>query len=166
MKFKFLTLIAVVSLFSLTSCGGGKKTDKPAETSAKQEVKKEEPKVSSTKIDLTAPTMNNQGVGKYKDIKVADKVDETMAAKGKEMYKNKCTACHKFKKRYIGPALKGVTQRRSAAWIMNMVTNAKEMLEKDPVAKALITEYHAPMAQQDMNDDEVKALYEYLRTKN
>jgi len=168
MKLKFLTIIAVSALLTLSSCGGEKKKDSPAEKApAKQEVKKEEVKTpTSTKIDLTAPTLDNQGIGKYKDVKVSDKIDEALAVKGKAIYKSNCTACHKIKKRYIGPALKGVTKRRSAAWIMNMVTNAKEMLEKDPVAKALITEYHAPMAQQNLTDEQVKSLYEYLRTKN
>ena len=168
MKMKFLTL-AIVSLF-LTGCGGNKKDDakttkEEVKQEVKQEVKKEEPKTTS-KIDLTKPTLDDQGIGKYKNVKVSDKIDEALAAKGKEIYKANCTACHKFKKRYIGPALKGVTKRRSAAWIMNMITNTKEMLEKDPVAKALIAEYHAPMAQQSLTDEQVRALYEYLRTKN
>ncbi len=166
MKLKFLTIAIIVAAFTLTSCGGEKKKDTP--TPAKQEVKKETPKkeaTTSNKIDLTAPTLDNQGIGKFKNVKIADKIDDAMAEKGHQIYKTNCTACHKIKKRYIGPGLKDITKRRSAAWIMNMVTNAKEMLEKDPIAKALITEYHAPMAQQNLKDDEVRALYEYLRTK-
>lgn len=163
MKLKFLTLVALGALF-VTSCGGGAKKDGDAKAPVKQEAPKKAA-TTSQKIDLTAPTLDNQGIGKYKDVKVADKIDDAKVAKGKEIFKTNCTACHKIKKRYIGPGLKGVTERRSAAWIMNMVTNAKEMLEKDPVAKALITEYHAPMAQQNLNDEEVYALYEYLRTK-
>jgi len=168
MNFKFLTLITVVALFSLTSCGGEKKTDKPVEkATTKHEVKKEAQKnESSKKIDLTAPTLDNKGIGPIKSVKLGDKIDEAMAAKGKEVYKANCTACHKFKKRYIGPALKGITQRRSPEWIMNMVMNTTEMLAKDPVAKALIAEYNAPMAQQSLKEDEVRAIVEYFRTKN
>lgn len=167
MKLKFLTVVAFGALL-MTSCGGSD-TKKTVETKTptKKEVKVATPKKesTSTKIDLTAPTLDNQGIGKYKDVKVAAEIDDAKVAKGKEIYKTNCTACHKIKKRYIGPGLKGVTERRSAAWIMNMVTNAKEMLEKDPIAKALITEYHAPMAQQNLSDEDVYALYEYLRTK-
>ncbi len=169
MKLKFLTL-AIVALF-LTSCGGSKKdtpktTNSDTKTEVKQEVKKETTKVTDTKIDLTKPTLDNKGIGKYKNVKIDAKIDEALAEKGKAIYKANCTACHKIKKRYIGPALKGVTKLRSPEWIMNLITNTKEMLEKDPVAKALISEYHAPMAQQSLKDDEVRALYEYLRTKN
>ena len=115
---------------------------------------------------MEAPTLDNKGIGKYKNVQISDKIDEALVVKGKEIYKTHCTACHKINKRYIGPPLKGITKLRSPEWIMNMVTNSKEMLEKDPVAKALITEYHAPMAQQTLTDEEVRSLYEYLRTKN
>ena len=167
MKLKFLTIVALGALL-MTSCGGDtKKEDNTSKTPAKQEVKKETPKPAetATKIDLDAPTLDKQGIGRFKDVKIAEKIDDAMAEKGHQIFKTNCTACHKFKKRYVGPALKGVTKIRSAAWIMNMVTNAKEMLEKDPIAKALITEYHAPMAQQNLTDEQVRALYEYLRTK-
>ena len=167
MKFKFL-IVTALALF-LSSCGG-KKEDKTttSKEEVKQEVKKETPKKEalSTKIDLTKPTLNDKGIGKFKSVKISDKIDQAMAEKGHTIYKANCTACHKIKKRYIGPALKGVTKRRSPEWIMNMITNTKEMLEKDPVAKALIAEYHAPMAQQQLKDDEVRAIVEYLRTKN
>ena len=142
MKFKFLTLVTLIALF-LSSCGDAKKDDKPSEAPAKEEVKTESNKEATTseKIDLDAPTLDNKGIGPIKSLTL-DAIDEAMVAKGKEIYKINCTACHKIKKRYIGPALNGVTKRRSPEWIMNMILNADEMLKNDPVAKALITEYN------------------------
>lgn len=166
MKFKFLTLLIVVSLLA-TSCGNTKKEDKHNSESIKKEVQKESPKkekVTSSKMDLTAPTLDNKGIGPIKNVTLAA-IDEKMVAKGKELYKTNCTACHKFKKRYIGPALKGITERRSPEWIMNMMLNADEMLAKDPVAKALIAEYNAPMAQQQISKDDARSILEYFRTK-
>ncbi len=163
MKIKFLTIV-LISLF-LTSCGGEKKQDTSKKEEVKTEVKKETPKVETSKIDLTAPTLDNKGIGPIKNLKLGA-IDKKMVEKGKEIYKANCTACHKIKKRYIGPALKGITKIRSPEWIMNMIMNTTEMLEKDPVAKALITEFNAPMAQQHLKEDEVRAILEYLRTKN
>jgi mono/diheme cytochrome c family protein len=166
MKLKFLSL-AVFSLL-LFSCGGEKKKDQPKSVEeTKQEVKKEEAnsETSSTKIDINASYPDNKGIGPVKSVKLGE-IDEKLVAKGKELYKANCTACHKIKKRYIGPGLKGITQRRSPEWIMNMIMNSKEMLEKDPIAKALIAEYNAPMAQQQLKEEEVRAILEYLRTKN
>jgi len=162
MKFKFLTLLIVVALLA-TSCGNTKKEDKPSS----EPIKKETPKQNSasSKIDLTAPTLENKGIGPIKTIELTA-IDDKLVAKGKELYKTNCTACHKFKKRYIGPGLKGVTERRSPEWIMNMILNTKEMLENDVVAKALIAEYNAPMAQQQLSKDDARAILEYFRTKN
>lgn len=166
MKLKFLTIALILVAFTLASCGGEKKKDSPSKTPIKQEVKKEEPKKVevSTKTDLMAPTLDNKGIGPIKNVKLGA-IDDAMVSKGKELFKANCTACHKIKKRYIGPALKGITKRRSPEWIMNMIMNSMEMLEKDPVAKALIAEYNASMAQQQIPEKDVRAILEYLRTK-
>jgi mono/diheme cytochrome c family protein len=164
MKFKLLTLLTAIAL-TFSSCGDGKKSDKPAPK--QNEVKKTEPKkaeTTSTKMDLTAPTLDNKGIGPVKDVKLGA-IDNKMAEEGKALYKTNCTACHKFKKRYIGPGLKGITERRSPEWIMNMILNTDEMLKKDPIAKALIAEYNAPMAKQQISEKEARAILEYFRTK-
>lgn len=166
MKFKFLILTTVIALF-ISSCGD-KKKDKltESEAPATEEVKKEPVKeiATSEKIDLMAPTLDNKGIGPIKNLTL-NAIDDNMVAKGKEVFKGNCTACHKIKKRYIGPALGSITERRSPEWIMNMILNADEMLKKDPVAKALIAEYNAPMAQQQISEEEARAILEYLRTK-
>ena len=165
MNFKTVTLTLLVVAFTLTSCGEEKK-DAPVKEETKKEVKKEAPKqeASSDKMDLTAPTLDNKGIGPIKEVKLGA-IDDALVAKGKEVFKANCTACHKIKKRYIGPPMKDVIKRRSPEWIMNMILNSTEMLEKDPVAKALITEYNAPMAQQQIAEKDVRAILEYLRTK-
>ena len=168
MKLKILTLATLVALF-ISSCLDSKKKDNPteSETPTTEEVKTEPIKevATSEKIDLNAPTLDNKGIGPIKSVTLAA-IDDTMVAKGKELFKINCTACHKFKKRYIGPGLNGITERRSPEWIMNMILNADEMLKKDPVAKALIAEYNAPMAQQQVSEEEARAILEYFRTKN
>ena len=67
----------------------------------------------------------------------------------------------------MGPALKGVTERRSPECIMNMAMNQEEMIQKDPIAKALLIEYNgAPRANQNITEEEARAMLEYFRTKN
>ena len=73
--------------------------------------------------------------------------------KGKTLFEAKCSACHKAEERYVGPALKGVTTRRSAEWIMNMILNPAEMLEKDATAKELLAEYMTQMTFQNVTQD-------------
>ncbi|MGZ3803003.1 MAG: c-type cytochrome [Pseudobdellovibrionaceae bacterium] len=86
-----------------------------------------------------------------------------MAASGKTLFESKCVACHKIETKYIGPALKGVTNRRRPEWIMNMILNPDEMIQKDETAKALIKIYLAPMANQSLKPDEARMVLEYFR---
>ena len=70
-----------------------------------------------------------------------------------------------MEKRFIGPSPKGILERRTAAWTMNMILNPEEMVQKDPMAKKLLIEYNgSPMANQNLTEDEARAVLEYFRT--
>jgi len=155
MKIKFLSLVFIASLL-LVSCGRDAKKDKPATT----------PKVEKPAVEkVAADPMLDKGVGPVKSVTIGP-LDQALADKGHAIFKAKCTACHKISKRYIGPALKGITKRQSAEWIMNMILNPEVMIVKNATAKALLAEYNAPMANQHLTQDEARAIYEYFRTKN
>ena len=154
MKLKFIT-VCVMAL-AMTSCGEDKAKK---ETAAPQQ---EEAKVAVENVD----PMSNRGIGPISSVTLGE-IDPTMAAEGEVVFKAKCTACHKITKKFVGPALKGVTQRRSSEWIMNMAMNPEEMIKKDPIAQKLLIEYNgAPMANQNITEVEARALLEYFRTKN
>ena len=159
MKIKQLTLIAAIS-FAVVSCGGAEKVENttPAETVV-EEVAEEAPVA-----DTDASNMDNKGVGPITSLELGE-LDNTLAETGKELYKTNCTACHKFGKKYIGPALKGITTRRSPEWIMNMMLNPEVMVVEDPIAKALLEEYSAPMSNQQLSEDDARAILEFFRSK-
>lgn len=109
--------------------------------------------------------MDNNGVGPFKDVTFSDAIDPEMAAAGEAKFNAICTACHMVDKRLIGPALEGVYERRSAAWVMNIIINPDVMLKEDPIAKALLKEYNnAIMLNQNLSEEDTKAVAEYLRT--
>ena len=153
MKLKFIT-VCVMAL-AMASCGEDKaKKETPA---AKQE--------ESKPVDNVDP-MSNKGIGPISSVTLGE-IDPTLAAEGEVVFKAKCTACHKLSKKFVGPALKGVTQRRSPEWIMNMAMNPEEMIQKDPIAQKLLIEFNgAPMANQNITEEEARAILEYFRTKN
>ena len=65
----------------------------------------------------------------------------------------------------IGPAMKGVYDRRSPELVLNMLLNTNEMLQKDAIAKALLKEYNnALMINHNLSEEDAKAVAEYLRT--
>jgi mono/diheme cytochrome c family protein len=111
--------------------------------------------------------VNNKdiGIGPIKSVTL-NAIDESLAAKGKEVFKAKCSACHKIKKKYVGPALLGVTKRREPEWIMNMIMNPEKMIVENDTAKALLTKFLAPMANQSINKEDARAILEYFRLRD
>jgi mono/diheme cytochrome c family protein len=103
-----------------------------------------------------------KGVGPVQEQKL-DPLDLQLATQGKEIFINKCSACHKLGERYVGPALKDTTKRRTPEWIMNMILNPQEMTQKDPTAQALLEEYLMQMPFQNVSTAEARAILEYFR---
>lgn len=152
--------ILVVSALLIISCGGKEEKAKKFQYNAKPSVKKIE---KTAKVEIPID-MNNKGIGPIKHLEFND-IDNTLVAQGKASFSQKCTACHYTEKKSTGPALKGVYKRRSPEWVMNLMLNPDEMLKKDPIAMALLKEYNnTVMLNQQLTNDEARAIAEYLRT--
>jgi len=151
MKLKVLVLAIIVAFAS--SCGGGEKKA-GTNSESKEEVKEE----------IEVDPMQDKGIGPVTSITLGE-IDETLAIEGKALFASKCSACHKISKRFVGPALLGVTERRTPEWIMNMILNPEKMVAENPIAKKLLAEYLSPMANQSLTEPEARAILEYFRTK-
>jgi mono/diheme cytochrome c family protein len=92
-------------------------------------------------------------------------IDKTLAARGAQVFEQKCSACHKMDERYVGPPLGDVTKRRSPAFVMNMALDPLGMVEKHPDVKKLLGEYFVAMPNQNISPDEARQVLEYLRTQ-
>ena len=113
---------------------------------------------------LTAQNKVNKGIGPISEISLGE-LDEGMAKKGKMTFSIYCSACHKEKEDYIGPPPWGIMSRRSPEWIMNMILNTEEMLEKDKDAKALFVKYNQnSMANMGLSEKQAREILEYFRT--
>jgi mono/diheme cytochrome c family protein len=151
-------LIGVLVLSLLFSCGGDKKED--VSYAKKAPAKKESTVPASKRIDLS-----NKGVGTVTAMNLPLVVNDDLAAEGKIIFDKMCTACHKPDKKFIGPAPKGILERRSPEWVMNMILNPEQMVKEDPLAKDLLIEFNgSPMADQNLTKDEARAVLEYFRT--
>lgn len=145
-----LFLMLVASLL-LASCGSQpntpkKETEKPAQT-----------------VNPNDP-MNNKGVGPVTNVVLGD-IDPAMVAEGEQLFKQMCSACHKPDQKLIGPAPKGILKRRSPEWIMNMILAPDKMVLQDPIAKQLLVESNlAPMANQNLTEEQARKILEYFRT--
>ncbi|MCB9032314.1 MAG: cytochrome c [Chitinophagales bacterium] len=117
---------------------------------------------SSDAVTETTTDGVDKGVGPITSLSLED-INETMAHEGEELFTTKCSACHKIDKRFVGPALAGVTERRAPEWIMNMILNPEVMVEQNEAAKALLAEYLSPMANQNLTEEEARKILEYFR---
>ncbi len=97
-----------------------------------------------------------------KDVKIGQ-FDPQLAAKGEQIFKMKCVACHQYDKRLVGPPLRNVVKRRSAEYIISMITAPEVMQEKNDTVKALVQQYMTKMTNQNVSLEEAKAIYEHLR---
>ena len=149
MRVKVLVLAITIAIIS--SCGGD----------GKKSLKAEAPKEAEKEV--VVDPMKDKGIGPVTSITLGE-IDEAMAVEGKGVFKAKCSACHKMSKRFVGPGLAGVTERRTPEWIMNMILNPEKMVTENPAAKQLLAEYLSPMANQSLTEKEARLILEYFRT--
>ena len=126
-------------------------------------------KSSPTNVAKTSQsvTLENKGVGPITSVEFAVEIDSSMVRRGSAIYQEKCTACHRIGETFIGPPPNGILSRRSPEWIMNLILNTEEMLEKDSTAKALFMEFNGQlMTNQGLTEDEARDILEYFRTLN
>jgi mono/diheme cytochrome c family protein len=151
MRTKLFSMTALLALALMSSCGNSEKKTETESTEAPKS------------MIADAPKDDGQGVGKYRNIALQP-LDDKIAAQGKIVFEAKCSACHKAtEKKVVGPGLKGVTQRRQAAWILNMITNPIEMTKSDPTAKDLLATHLTQMTFQDVSDEQAKQILEFFR---
>jgi mono/diheme cytochrome c family protein len=141
-------LLCLSTVLILVSC----KQSPPAQESA------------TTSSDEISAEQLEKGIGPITQVQLAEDVDDALARTGEQVFQAKCSACHKLNERYIGPPLFDVTSRRAPEYIMNMILNPTEMLQKHPTAKELLAQYNfTPMADQNLTEAEARAILEYLR---
>ena len=137
--------LGLLATIVLTSCGGDKKTE-----------------TSKEKIVEIDP-MKDKGIGPITHVDISNEIDNNMAERGQEIFKSMCSACHKIDQRVIGPALAGVTKKRTPEWIMNMIMNPNQMVKENAQARKLLAEYISPMANQNLTEEETRFVLEYFR---
>lgn len=138
----------------LAGCGGDGASKAPAATPA------------AAGSDLTAFQLEH-GIGPITQaVTLPAEVDAAAAAAGKAVFDTKCSACHKMGEKYVGPALGEVTARRSPAFILNMILNPQEMIERHPVVKEMVAEAMSFMPNQGVTEAEARQILAYLQSQS
>jgi cytochrome c len=115
-------------------------------------------------LDITEDELT-YGIGPIRRVELGP-LDDALAARGEELFRMKCMACHRLEERYVGPALRGVTVRRTPEFVMNMMLNPGEMVRRHPVGRAMLAAHFTEMPSQNLTEEEARALLEYLRAQD
>ncbi|WP_299823852.1 cytochrome c [uncultured Pontibacter sp.] len=153
MQFGAMALLCSAILFS---CSSGENDATTANTQEESGLAHHAPEA--------AVEDDGKGVGPVTSVEVGAEVDQALAANGKSIFEGKCSACHQLSdQKVVGPGLAGVTGKRKPEWVMNMIINPEEMTKKDPTAKKLLAEHLTQMTNQNVNEQDARAILEFLR---
>lgn len=158
-----LKILSAFLILGITACGGKEEKEQVRLTDQSTSVQKEVVE-EATNTTAEVDDMDNKGIGPVTNLSLNEDIDAAMATRGEELFKNLCSACHKMDKKFVGPSLVDVTERRAPEWIMNMILNPETMIKEDPIAKKLLIESNmAVMANQNLSEEEARAILEYFR---
>lgn len=146
--------VVIASLLLLVACGQGKSPEGSSADSASAS--------GSAAAPLT-PEQLRDGIGPVKAVSLPASIDPALVKEGEQIFTTKCSACHRFDRRYVGPALGQVLQRRTPAYVMNMILNPTEMTQKHPAAHELLATHMTQMPGLGLTEAQARAILEYLR---
>lgn len=90
--------------------------------------------------------------------------EEAIAA-GKSIFNANCRTCHRLDQKNVGPALRGVTDRRSIDWTKKFIRNSQALIASgDAQAVAIYNEYNqlAMPNHEFLSDDDLMNLLAYV----
>jgi len=142
------TLWAIILTLILFGCGkGAKQRAESPETS--EDVMEKQEIIHGTEVT---------------EVKLTNPLDAAMIKQGQEIFEMKCMSCHRLDEtRLVGPGWSGVTKRRTAVWLTNMITNVDIMLEKDADAQKMLEECLIRMPNQNVSLEESRSIIEFMR---
>lgn len=86
---------------------------------------------------------------------------------GKNLFNQRCAACHKLEQKLIGPPLARISERRTEEWFVKFVSNSQAFIQSgDPQAVAIYKEYNQQIMPPftDLSEADIKAIWTYLNS--
>ncbi len=98
----------------------------------------------------------------YDNSLVIERIDNLLVEEGQEIFKNKCSECHRMEYKSIGPDISDLCSVRQPEWILNYLLDYQKK-PKNTSSVKLFTQKksHCPIIISDV--DEAFAILDYLR---
>ncbi len=90
-------------------------------------------------------------------------------ASGEVLFKENCKTCHSIHTQEVGPALRGLLDRRSKKWAKQFIRNAELLIsKKDTAAIHLSKKFgHFPHTKfEDLTDQEIEDILAYISSQH
>ncbi len=84
---------------------------------------------------------------------------------GESLFEGNCTACHAMDKIVVGPALRGVNERRKHGWLVAWIKDPAAMISSgDPLANKLYKEFNQQnmTAFGSLSDPQIDSILAYI----
>lgn len=158
---KNLLILAFIILALFIAC---KKAPQQEQAQTPPAVASEEPKEDTTETaEVSGAEKSDKGIGPIKELKLAA-IDQNMVKTGDQLFQSKCALCHTLDQKKVGPPLREATKVFSPEFIMNLLLNTAEMLQKNEHMKAEVKEFVTVMPNPKLTQDQARAILEYLRS--
>jgi mono/diheme cytochrome c family protein len=90
--------------------------------------------------------------------------DQNDISIGKQLFNAKCSVCHAIDKPQVGPALKGITHKRSLAWLEQFVRDYNVLLSRND-CEAIEAMYYSPSTMSTfptLTHSDIKKIFAYV----
>ncbi len=82
---------------------------------------------------------------------------------GKELFNDKCFACHRFDKKLVGPPLEGLSHKHDTAWLHAWLEDSDKLIKSgDYFANSIFDEYHKAPCVTNLNEKDTEKVLAYI----
>jgi len=152
MKFRMVFAVTAGLVLGLTGC----------ETSRNNTSWETDGFVLTAANSNTREAHGGKGIGPVREVDL-ESLSADRAEEGAALFVRRCSACHRLDEKLIGPALKGVTERRQPEWILNWILNTDIMAERDPDSLELLKSFLTQMTNQKLDVHDAESILVFFR---
>jgi len=107
--------------------------------------------------------VEEHGYGPISEPLDLEGIDSDLAREGRQIFVSYCEACHTMNAAISGPALGRITDRRTPEFVINYTLNPNENRQNHPIGQELAQNHSAAMPSTGINEEQARAVLEYLR---